>query len=308
MARSKSTGKKKSSTKAAAGSDMPVDADLALTICAYYGMAFFIGMTQFTDQLAKGYGIEVSDKSKMFMKFAGANGFFAQVAANRIAARAGNNKTKSLTCLANMIAFGFIMTHQIIGQFFSDQSFSSKIGMDENMEYFNIAQGFVLCSVSYMGWVSSGSAMPSFSVPDFSGMSDQNKFNYATIATCLFFGVMSYYNTDALIEMYLPGQTITGSEGAMMTQLMKFMGMLLLGNAIRFEFQQQAGQSTVSYANLRATLFYYAICLGIFMFNGEAAKSIFGTTDEQMWPAKVADFVRVFGLFMWGTSIMVKQD
>ena len=54
---------KKSAAKSTGA--MPIDAQTAIKICGWYCAFFGFGLAIFTDQLAAGYGIEVSDKSKV---------------------------------------------------------------------------------------------------------------------------------------------------------------------------------------------------------------------------------------------------
>lgn len=305
MARSKSARKtpsKKSKGKAAAA-DMPVSASLALNITRFYSMAFFVGTTIFTDQLAAGYGVPVSDANKCMMVFLGLNGFFAQGATNTFVGRLAHKKTMSLVCLANVVTFLLWGLHQAKGEFVDEVAFSTAVGMPANMSYFNIAQNVALVAINYMGWVASGSAMPS--KPDFSNVSEMNKFNYVTIATCLFFGVMSYFMTDALFAMY--NFDPTGDGAVMNKELMQGMGLSLLGNALRNEMVIQGGDKKNAYSNVRAGLFYYMLTLGMMMFQPFAASAM-GMTAEENFAPRVADFVRNFGVMMWGMSIMTKHD
>lgn len=298
--RSKSA-KKKTPKKAAAG--MPVDAAMALNVTRMYSMVFFIFTTIFTDQLAAGYGVPVTTKNKIFMVFLGLNGFFAQCATNTFVGRIAHKKTMSLVCFANMCAFAFQGLHQAKREFIDETSFSSAVGMPANMMMFNIAQNVALVAINYMGWVSAGSAMPE--APDFSNVSEMNKFNYVTVGTCVFFGVMSYFMTDTLLEMYKVDPA--GDDSAMNFELMKGMGMSLMGNALRTEMVIQGGDKKNAYSNVRAGLFYYMLTLGMMMFQPYAADAMGISAEENMGP-RIADFVRNFGVMIWGMSIMTKND
>lgn len=282
---------------------MPVDAKLALTVTNYYAAIFFIGMCYFTDQLAAGYGIEVSEKSKIFMTFVGINGYFSMSATNTFVARIGHKKTMSLTCFANMFAFAFALLWQIKNEFIDAEAFSAKINMDANMAYFNIAQQLTLLALNYMGWVSSGSAVPT--VPSFDNVSEMNMFNWSTVATCAFFGVMSFFATDSLMEMYKVSPD--GAGAVMNRELMKFMGMLLIGNAVRFVCVIQAGDKKTAYANVRATIFYYLLSLGLWIFQPFAAEKM-GISSEENFGPRTFDVIRSFACLMWGISVMVKND
>ena len=141
--------------------------------------------------------------------------------------------------------------------------------------------------------------------PDFSNVSEMNKFNYVTVGTCVFFGVMSYFMTDTLLEMYKVDPA--GDDSAMNFELMKGMGMSLMGNALRTEMVIQGGDKKNAYSNVRAGLFYYMLTLGMMMFQPYAADAMGISAEENMGP-RIADFVRNFGVMIWGMSIMTKND
>ena len=257
---------------------MPVDAKMAIQICSYYAMIFGMGMMIWTDQMAAGYvssetqnmyktkcalltsfptlspsyGIEVSDKSKAFMKFTGVNGLVGAAIANTFVARIGHTKTMSLTCFANMFAFGMPLVQSILTTVMvaGENAFSQKVGMDENMQLFNVFVMFALCSVSYMGWVSSGSAMPT--KPNVSDLSDLDTFNFVHACIGFFFGLPAMFKPEMLLDQYLPGNTWVGNEQFMCPELMKIMGMMLVGNGLRAICTIQGGDGVTAYSHTRA--------------------------------------------------------
>ena len=142
MPRTRSKSNRKSTPKKAKASaaNMPVDAALALNITRFYSMAFFIGLTMFTDQFAAAYQVEVSTKNKIFMAFLGLNGFFSQCATNTFVGRIGHKKTMSLTCFANIVVFGLFTLHQTKTEYIDEVPFSTKIGMPASMAVANIVK------------------------------------------------------------------------------------------------------------------------------------------------------------------------
>ena len=93
----------------------------------------------------------------------------------------------------------------------------------------------------------------------------------------------------------------------MNTELMKGMGIMLLGNALRTEMVIQGGDKANAYSSLRAGLFYYMLTLGMMITQPYAAAAMGISAEDNMGP-RVADFVRNFGAFMWGMSILTKHD
>ena len=287
---------------------MPVDAKMAIQICSYYAMIFGMGMMIWTDQMAAGYGIEVSDKSKAFMKFTGVNGLVGAAIANTFVARIGHTKTMSLTCFANMFAFGMPLVQSILTTVMvaGENAFSQKVGMDENMQLFNVFVMFALCSVSYMGWVSSGSAMPT--KPNVSDLSDLDTFNFVHACIGFFFGLPAMFKPEMLLDQYLPGNTWVGNEQFMCPELMKIMGMLLVGNGLRAICTIQGGDGVTAYSHTRANCMWYMMILGFMVFADTNSTKVFGMEMDAVLPAKIFDFVRNFGMMYWGVGIMTKND
>ena len=93
----------------------------------------------------------------------------------------------------------------------------------------------------------------------------------------------------------------------MNNELMKGMGVILIGNALRTEMVIQGGDKKNAYSNLRAGLFYYAITLGMMIFQPLASAAMGISAEDNMGP-RIADFARNFGAFMWGVSILTKHD
>lgn len=299
---------KKAASKAKPAPSM-VSAQTAIKVVSWYGMVFFIGLAIFTDKMAESYQVGTTGKSQSFMKFAGLNGMMAVWLTNAFVARVAHKKTMSLTCFANMIAFGMIGVWQFAHSpiIAGDISFSSKIGMPAMMEYANVAQQVTLFVLSFMGWKESGSS--TMSLPSFKKVSELNKVNYATIGVCLFFGIMTTCFSPTILEMYLPGNVWANTaEQAMCAELMKFMGMLLLGNAIRMEAVIQGGDEDCAYSGVRANSYYYAFALGMSIMNDANGISNMGQTMEKLMFAKVIDFVRNGGIFVWSYQTLIKYE
>lgn len=299
---------KKAANKAKPAPSM-VSAQTAIKVVSWYGMFFFIGLAIFTDKMAALYQVGTTGKSQSFMKFVGLNGMMAVWLTNAFVARVAHKKTMSLTCFANMIAFGMLAVWQFAHSpiVAGENSFSSKIGMPANMEYANVVQQVTLFVLSFMGWKESGSS--TMSLPSFKKVSELNKVNYATIGVCLFFGIMTTFFSSTILEGYLPGNKwATEAEGAMCEELIKTMGMLLLGNAIRMEAVIQGGDEDCEYSSVRANSYYYAFALGMSIMNDANGIANMDQTMESMMNAKVFDFVRNGGIFVWSVQTLIKYE
>jgi hypothetical protein len=55
-----------------------------------------------------------------------------------------------------------------------------------------------------------------------------------------------------LLDQYLPGNTWVGNEQFMCPELMKFMGMMLVGNGFRAICTIQGGDGVTAYSHTRA--------------------------------------------------------
>ena len=243
------------------------------------------------------------------MKFAGINGMIGASLANTMTARLAHTKTMSLVCFANMIAFGMLMTQNIMTSVYvaKEDAMSAKIGMDENMNLMNIAIMFGLCTVSYCGWVETGSEKL-VTLPTWSSLSDLETFNYVHCGIGLLFGVPAVFMPAMLLDNYLPGNVWNGTEEIMCMELMKFMGMLLIGSAIRGICIIQGGDENAPYSHTRANVLWYAMILGFMVFADTNATKVFCMNMDDVMPAKVFDFVRNFGMFYWGTQTLIKND
>ena len=103
-------------------------------------------------------------------------------------------------------------------------------------------------------------------------------------------------------------QVSPDGEGAVMNfQLVKFMGMLLIGNGVRSTFIIQGGDKKTAYANVRATIFYYMLSLGLWIFQPFAAEKM-GISAEENFGPRTFDVIRSLACVMWGVSVMVKND
>ena len=202
MPRTRSKSNRKSTPKKAKASaaNMPVDAALALNITRFYSMAFFIGLTMFTDQFAAAYQVEVSTKNKIFMAFLGLNGFFAQCATNTFVGRIGHKKTMSLTCFANIVVFGLFTLHQTKTEYIDEVPFSDQ---DRHACQYGCGQhrperGPRRDQLHGMGLIRLGHAKGTRLLE----RQRHEQVQLPDVATCLFFGVLSYFMTDTLLEMY----------------------------------------------------------------------------------------------------------
>jgi len=285
---------------------------MSLQIVSMYGMLFFIGMCFWTDKMAEGYGVAAettTERALAFMKFAGLNGMFYVASQNAFIGRIGHQKTMSLACFGNIVSFAIIFLWQLKSSVIlaGDDAFSVKIGMDENMTYFNLLQQFVLMAVSYMGWVSSGSELPS--MPKILSTDHAYFISHVHDFWMWFFGILSFFATDMLLENYkVSTESASDGELAFMMELMKFMGMLLIGNGIRAEMVRQGGNTDCAYAANRIAVMYYCLSLGASIFQSASVKHDFGTTAEDWMAPRIFDFLRNFGMMYWAVSVMTKND
>lgn len=265
-------------------------------------------MMIWTDQMAAGYGMAISGKTKAFMKFAGVNGMFGAAIANTFVARIGHVKTMSLVCFANMFAFGMCLTQGVLGLVVvaGEDAFSKKVDMDESGQLFNVALMFALCSISYMGWVDTGSAVPT--TPDVSKLSDLDTFNFVHACIGFFFGIPAVFMPKILLDQYLPGNTWVGNEEFMCPEIMKMMGMLLIGNGLRAMCTIQGGDGVTAYSHTRANVMWYCTILGFMVMNDVNAEHVFGLDKSATMPARIFDFCRNFAMMFWGVKIMTRND
>ena len=117
---------------------------------------------------------------------------------NNVIRREGNTEATSLACLANLATWALILA---VGEMKAN-AMCADLGMPAEAVNFNRAVGAVMCTLSFLGWQSSGSAKPDLSALTAApGDAAADALRY-TIVLCALFGCMMLYDLDALFDQY----------------------------------------------------------------------------------------------------------
>merc|ERR1712098_698998 len=95
--------------------------------------------------------------------------------------------------------------------------------------------------------------------------------------------------------MYMPGAEVDDKTSAFMNQLMFYMGIALVGHALKNECVLAAEDEEMNYFNVRQMAFHWALSLGAFVFQGTANASV-GMPDPD--PMHMTTFAMNFGMLV----------
>lgn len=274
-----------------------MDYKTSLTIAKWYNVVFAVALLWWTDKLAAGYGVQVTDNSLFFMKMMGGQ-FFAAAMGNSLVLRNNDKTTASYTCLANAIGYAVFAVDGAM----NGLKWAEAINMDVNGMYFNIVCSIALAYTAYLGWVDTGSQKPE--ILSFSDMSKQLTVIRVSNAIGAIFGLCFLFNQQGLKDMYLQGVTFTDEENTFVTEIWKNIGLFMLCNTLRVEFGLAAENKSVIQSYVRATAFWW--CFG----TGMQAMADF-TNQHLNWPfdqkTRMINFVMNFGMFFWSANVLVED-
>lgn len=140
--------------------------------------------------------------------------------------RAGNTKTKSLMCVANLAS---LVVCFVVGEWKSYPA-TQALGMPDDGANFNRAVMAALIAASYLGWQSSGAAMPDVGLLGKPTASNSATALCYNAALCGLFGCMMIFNLDGLFESY--GFVADGLLGKWMAMIFYGMAQSLISNLV----------------------------------------------------------------------------
>lgn len=274
-----------------------MDHKTSLTIVKWYNVVFATALLWWTDKLAAGYGVTVSDNSMMFMKIMGAQ-FFASAMGNSLVLRVGDKTTSSYTCLANAIGYAAFTVDGAV----NGLKWAEAIKMDINGMYFNIACSAALAYISYLGWVDTGSKKPE--IVSFSDMGKKLTVVRVSNGIGLLFGLMFLFKPQMLKDTYMKGFAFTAEDEAFITQIWKNIGLFMLCNTLRSEFTIASGNNNILTGCVRATAFWWCLNCGMQVVNEFTCAHLGWPLDQQI---RLTNFVMNFGMFFWSANVLVED-
>jgi len=268
-------------------------ASIANKAVAVYFTFFGVMMMFATRTMASGYGCEVGDDVIMFMKWMGMNQLFIAWFASLSSRQ--TPKTQGVTCLSNAILLAFFLGDSLV----NGEAFFAAGGMPTDGLYFNIISFGILFLLCVGGWVSSGTPVPSLGVAN-----GQPLCMTANTVLCLVFGLLMIFKTSILRDQFMTHEDGTKSKdlmpnsGIFMNEMFKWIGMMQVGAAARFEFMFGQGKEAygAKYETLRCVALQWALHtgMGIVMEFAQSALN-YPYTVQTQW----SNFIMWFGMFYW---------
>jgi hypothetical protein len=260
----------------------------------------------FTDTMAEGYGAAVGADVLMFMKWMGLHQMFIAMSC-RMAARQ-EPTAQALACLGNVLLLGAFLADALVNgeKFFTDG------GMPLDGLYFNLATQGTLFVLNLAGWATGGAPMPSF------GSLNGKAPVSTTVNTVLafVFGGLMIFNVETLMDQYFTFEDGTKAKPVLensthfMMTMFKYIGIMFIGQAFKYEFLLGAEDKTANYETLRAIMINWAMQAGMLVVLPMANAQVgFPYTTQ----TKYANFAIHFGMFVWtgmattGTPYPIKE-
>jgi hypothetical protein len=271
----------------------------ALFVTFLYFLVFSVMLQWFTDTMAAGYGAEVGDDVKMFMKWMGLEqGFIAMF--SKMGTRQSGN-TQALICLANAITLGLFLGDTLVNgkEFFVDG------GMPLDGMYFNIATQGLLLVLNFAGWATGGAPMPTFGLT-----SGQPMVCSVNTMLHLVFGALMIFKSDVLMEQYFTfengerAKPVLENSNHFINYMFKWLGMMFIGKVLRTEFVAGSSDTAAQYSSIRVSAFMWALQLGQLAITPFANKSIGWPFTQQ---TQISNFVMWFGMFYWFANTLVEM-